>query len=107
MSMAEENVIPIWKKTGIIPEPSMPADRINSGLLLSMVSRIAIDYSSPTSSFLYEVERLLSRVISDHAVIEFHDDASYLYIDIMTGTKGLMYGYTLYFPIGWFGKKHK
>ncbi len=101
---SDGKVVPIWKKTGVIPSPKMAADRVHSGLLLSLLARVAAVHEKPCNSFFEGLEKVIQSVISDDVVIEFSEDKKFFCIDILAKNASGVYGYALYMPKYWLGQ---
>lgn len=103
MSMSKNNVVFMWEKTGIIPYPSMPGDRVHSGLLLSLIAKVCLHYKKVNKAFYEEVETLIEKVIKDPVMVEFSKDEKHVFVDIMSSSGPDIFGYTLYVPLSWMG----
>lgn len=98
------DIVPIWDKTGIIRMPTMRAERVDSGLLLSLIARIIPNFSEPCDAFYEAVEQIVHRVIEDKPIVEFSEDDEYLIADIIAVGELVPFGYAIYLPKNWFKK---
>lgn len=105
--MGEAEIIPIWKKTGVVPSPTMTADRVHAGLLLSLLSRVSAVHSETSESFYQGLEQVIGNVITDEVSVDFSEDKKFIAIDILAKGESGIFGYTLYMPKYWLGQLKK
>jgi hypothetical protein len=103
----EEKVVPIWTKTGIIPSPQMPADRVHSGLLLSLLARVVAVHSELGTSLFEGLEKVIKNVISDDVDVDFAENKKFICVEILAQSTSGLYGYSLYIPKYWLGQLGK
>lgn len=104
----DRKVVPIWERTGVVRSPKMPPSRVDCGLLLSLLTRIAVRHSTPDAEFRDKAADLIQSTIVDGEVsVDFTEDRSeleesLLCVDILARDRNV-FGYTIYMPISWFG----
>lgn len=102
-----EKIVPLWKKTGVIPSPTMTADRVHSGLLLSLLARVAAVHSEPCTAFFEGLEKVIKNVIVDDTEIDFVENKKFFCVEILARGESGLYGYSLYLPKYWLGQLAK
>ena len=101
-------VVPIWEKTGVVRSPKMPPSRVDCGLLLSLLTRIAVRHDGPDEAFKHKATELIeSTIVEGEVSVDFAEDCSeleesLLSVDILAKDRNV-FGYTIYMPISWFG----
>ena len=109
MSRPAGEVIPFWKKKGAIQAPKMPASRVSSGLLMSLIVR-TVHQESPSYEVAYgKIEDLIRATIScDELTVNIFTNRkkkSEVRINIYATKNELCYGYVLFVPKSWFTLK--
>lgn len=107
--MDERKIIPLWTKTGVIPSPKMPASRVNSGQLLSMLAGVAASYKGPSGTFKTACAEVVEKTIvsASSPSCTFYEENEHLCIEILADEDKNVFGYSLFLPLSWFGKLRK
>ena len=101
--MSTSNVFPLWKKSGCIPAPKMPGDRVSLGLLQALLSRQVGSHRSFSTELLESLESTIQDVINDETSIDISESEKHYCVDILADCPTGIFGYTLYLPKGWIG----
>ena len=104
--MDDRKVIPLWDKTGVVPSPKMPASRVHSGQLLSMLGGIAAKFPGPTKSFQAASRDLIERTIitSKSLSCTFCKEREHFCVEILVDEDSNVFGYSVFVPMSWFGQ---
>ena len=103
--MTDRKVIPIWEKVGVIPHPSMPASRVDCGLLLALIIREVhkSHYSFAEDRVRAVVDLVIATVQAPDLSVRVHenpDKPDQFCVDILAEDEW-PYRYVLYLPASW------
>ena len=84
--------------------PKMHAERVDSGLLLSLIARIIPNFTEPCDAFYEAAEQIVHKVIEDKPIVEFAEDDEYLIMDVIAVGELVPFGYSIYLAKNWFKK---